>query len=333
MTKKRFGTHAQRTDERISPDDLYNLVEGEFGIEGAKFAVHVAEIDDFDEFAHMMEKLGMPRCEDGGGTVSSEGKLYYPYPAIANAILCMRYPFLYISYSWDYDDEDSEHFRHTWFNDIPYGWAARFGFEICEDIRDILETADNGSGYPLEVYRLEQIKEKYGTLRWYDGGIWNEDGETYEVISSLNSLYEELSAATCIECGNIDDTWMTTGGWITPQCYHCMKSNRSWDAVNAFAEQHGFEKKWVPFELSEKISRFLTLETCVREEVDLKDIVYKSYSSEGEKEYSPYNRVHDRYPDLQIFRLAEDYKKYAKSEPVPDIEEIEEMIQEENAKK
>jgi hypothetical protein len=56
---------------------------------------------------------------------------------------------------------------------------------------------------------LDQVKEKFGTLRFYYTG-----GDDY--ISGLVAMAESMSAVTCEQCGNPG----TTGGqgWITTLC-------------------------------------------------------------------------------------------------------------------
>ena len=56
---------------------------------------------------------------------------------------------------------------------------------------------------------LDQVKEKFGTLRFYYSG-----GDDY--ISGLASMAESMSAVTCEECGNPGKT--VGGGWLTTLC-------------------------------------------------------------------------------------------------------------------
>jgi len=63
----------------------------------------------------------------------------------------------------------------------------------------------------LDKYRILEIKEKYGTLRWYDGRTT--DKITREIIPK----YENMSAQTCIYCGEKANY---TVGYI-PICYLC----------------------------------------------------------------------------------------------------------------
>ena len=45
---------------------------------------------------------------------------------------------------------------------MPMGWRRAFGEEMCEEILQVLIKYDC-----VDLYRITQIKEKYGTLRWY----------------------------------------------------------------------------------------------------------------------------------------------------------------------
>jgi hypothetical protein len=56
---------------------------------------------------------------------------------------------------------------------------------------------------------VDQVKEKFGTLRFYYSG-----GDEY--ISGLVSMAESISAVTCEECGNPGT--QVGGGWITTLC-------------------------------------------------------------------------------------------------------------------
>ena len=56
---------------------------------------------------------------------------------------------------------------------------------------------------------LEQVKEKFGTLRFYYSG-----GDDY--ISGLVSMAESMSGVICETCGNPGTS--TSGGWIKTAC-------------------------------------------------------------------------------------------------------------------
>ena len=59
---------------------------------------------------------------------------------------------------------------------------------------------------------LDQVKEKFGTLRFYYTG-----GD--EHISGMVRMAESMSAVTCESCGNPGE--QTRGGWIKTVCKPC----------------------------------------------------------------------------------------------------------------
>jgi len=61
----------------------------------------------------------------------------------------------------------------------------------------------------VEQVTLDQVKEKFGTLRFYYTG-----GDDY--VRGLVSMAESMSSVTCEECGNPGETHH--GGWIRTLC-------------------------------------------------------------------------------------------------------------------
>jgi hypothetical protein len=59
---------------------------------------------------------------------------------------------------------------------------------------------------------LDQVKEKFGTLRFYYTG-----GDDY--ISGMVSLAESMTGVTCEECGNGGER--RGGGWVHTYCTPC----------------------------------------------------------------------------------------------------------------
>jgi len=57
-----------------------------------------------------------------------------------------------------------------------------------------------------------QIKEKFGTLRFYLN-------QTDEVIDRIVSFAESMSGCTCEKCGS--PARQSKGGWITTECTRC----------------------------------------------------------------------------------------------------------------
>lgn len=121
--------------------------------------------------------------------------------------LCKRYPFLIIR-TWDDKPLD---FNFTYLDDMPEGWKRAFGIDMCEDIRQVLIKANY-----LYTYRVCQVKEKYGTLRWYDAGA---PSSIYRKLCDVIDKYEDLSYRTCICCGR--PATKISQGWISPFCDRC----------------------------------------------------------------------------------------------------------------
>jgi hypothetical protein len=78
---------------------------------------------------------------------------------------------------------------------------------------------------------LDQIKEKFGTLRFYYTG-----GDDY--ISGMVSLAESMSGVTCEECGNPGER--RGGGWVRTICGPCEVKREAERA--SYAKQNGFEE-------------------------------------------------------------------------------------------
>lgn len=93
---------------------------------------------------------------------------------------------------------------HTELDAMPQGWREAFGLKMCSELKEALKKAKM-----LKDYRIIQIKEKYGTLRWYDGGGTE---ETCKIIDK----YEDISYHTCIVCG--EPATYISRGYISPYC-------------------------------------------------------------------------------------------------------------------
>jgi hypothetical protein len=119
-----------------------------------------------------------------------------------NKILVKKYPFLLPRNRFTGKVSKGYNYSYTELDDMPIGWRNVFGEQMCEEVKEAL-------GSELKEYRITQIKEKFGTLRWYDNGA---NQKVYDVISK----YENLSATTCIVCG--EPATVITKGWISPYC-------------------------------------------------------------------------------------------------------------------
>lgn len=126
----------------------------------------------------------------------------------SNHKLIERFPFLIPRNRWTGKIPEDYDYSYTELDSMPDGWRKAFGEQMCEDIREELVRAEY-----LDQYRITQIKEKYGTLCWYDFGC------TERMLRDIILKYEHLSARTCIRCGN-PATKVSTG-WISPYCDTC----------------------------------------------------------------------------------------------------------------
>lgn len=130
-----------------------------------------------------------------------------------NKWLCERYPFLIPRNVWS--GKVIPTYDWTLLDDMPRGWRKAFGLQMCEDLREELIKYDF-----LEEYRVVQIKEKYGELRWYDNG-----SPVGSKIGDIINTYGIISENVCVSCGKLDVP-MTDTGWILPMCEKCFCGRR-----------------------------------------------------------------------------------------------------------
>ena len=92
-----------------------------------------------------------------------------------------------------------------------------FGIECGDGWYDLLNTVcgsiqwhlDHNADADTEQVTVEQIKEKFGTLRFYESG-----GDS--VTAAYVRIVEDISAKLCEVCGNRGR--LRTGGWIKTLC-------------------------------------------------------------------------------------------------------------------
>jgi len=78
---------------------------------------------------------------------------------------------------------------------------------------------------------LDQVKEKFGTLRFYYTG-----GD--DIIDGMVRMAESMSGCTCEECGNIGKS--RGGGWIHTYCDPCEEAREL--ARKKAVEEYEFKK-------------------------------------------------------------------------------------------
>lgn len=116
-----------------------------------------------------------------------------------NKNLIEQYPFLLPKNRWTGKVVEDYDYSWTEMDDMPVGWRIAFGDQMLEELREELVKYNY-----LDKYFITQIKEKYGTLRWYDNGIpagkLSEDyesldvkfGNKYPPFDKENEVLEEI---------------------------------------------------------------------------------------------------------------------------------------------
>jgi hypothetical protein len=89
----------------------------------------------------------------------------------------------------------------------------------------------NRNGEVVPQVTLDQVKEKFGTLRFYYSG-----GDDY--ISGMVAMAEAMSGVTCEGCGNIGER--KGGGWVHTYCEPCETKRENERAE--YAKSNGLEE-------------------------------------------------------------------------------------------
>ncbi len=90
-----------------------------------------------------------------------------------------------------------------------------FGFECGDGWFDLIYNLSNKIAKSNNDVLATQVKEKFGTLRFY---ICGGDDEVYKAIDEA----EHKSGETCEECGK-PGVLCHTGGWVKTICSKCME--------------------------------------------------------------------------------------------------------------
>jgi hypothetical protein len=118
--------------------------------------------------------------------------------------LCEKYPEIFADrfkpmtetcMCWGFECGDG------WYNIIDH---------LCDEIQRHINWK-NRDGLVVAQVVAEQVKEKFGTLRFYYRG-----GDDY--ISGLVSMAEAMSGVTCEQCGKPGTTKPSQTGWVGTLC-------------------------------------------------------------------------------------------------------------------
>lgn len=126
-----------------------------------------------------------------------------------NKQLIAKYPWLLPRNRWTGEVVEDYDYSYTELDDMPDGWYAAFGEQMCEEIQQALNMMEPDVA---ATFRIMQIKEKWGRLTFYTNWVT-------DAINNIIHKYEKLSEHTCILCG-APATKISTG-WISPWCDEC----------------------------------------------------------------------------------------------------------------
>ena len=127
-----------------------------------------------------------------------------------NKALCERYPFLIPRNVWTDSIVEDYNYEFTELDGMPDGWRKAFGIQFMEELREELIKVNN-----LNTFRIIQIKEKFGGLRFYINGA-PPNSKIYDIIDK----YEDLSFEICEFCGAPGKT-EDYQGWLFTWCKNC----------------------------------------------------------------------------------------------------------------
>lgn len=323
----------------VSQSVLRDAISHAFGADAARFVRAIAEKDDFADFAEMMGLLGFATLssdisckpyDDGMITLSSFSTSSL-MPPIVNAAICMRYPFV-LEYTVGLNAKDdpsvmdakalSTKLSGNMLCSLESGWLRRFGLELCEDTRIVLESSADPDKAFME-YEISQMKSMYARFRWYARGI---PMDVAPQLEDLRVLYEALSIGVCKSCGSMSEVRVDKDGSLSAMCIECrMKTFDMMDnsfgnekerktLIHYHAHRHGYNvggaALYVPQDIMDKVKRYLLASLSKPDETVADNVLMTSNTNE----YDPYERLRLLHPDLRIFNLIMEHDMQVLSE-------------------
>ena len=133
-----------------------------------------------------------------------------------NKKLIEEFPFLLPRNRWTGKVAEDYDYSYTELDSMPTGWRKAFGLDLCKELKESLIKENY-----LDKYRITDIKEKYGGLRWYDCGA------PEDFSRKILPKYVKKSLYTCISCGQ--PATKISVGWISPWCDECAKKTENYE--------------------------------------------------------------------------------------------------------
>ena len=109
-------------------------------------------------------------------------------------------------------------------NLMSFGFSCGDGwFDIIYDLsKEINDLCKNIDPYPITVL---QVKEKFGSLRYYYNVICDDDN-LFNKIEEFILNAEKRSNKTCEECGKFSGSKTQINGWVSNLCEKCLETRR-----------------------------------------------------------------------------------------------------------
>ena len=135
--------------------------------------------------------------------------------------------FKFFGYEEWKDDKKALHYTLMPFGlEVLDGWFELIK-QLCLHIENVFHNARENAKYQdpptpyigNEHFRVIQVKEKYGSLRFYDTGAPGREGER---IDGAISLATQMSHHICEVCGNKGQTYRAYM-WYLTRCEECFK--------------------------------------------------------------------------------------------------------------
>lgn len=118
---------------------------------------------------------------------------------------------------------EEEYTRYPWLRprlgwyggtEIPQGWHDIIMI-MCEEIKQFFEL----NNIDENIYHVDQGKEKWGYLEWYDSFDKQVPPMTSACIDIIVDRYKHILRWTCTNCGT--PARMRRNNWIEPLCNKC----------------------------------------------------------------------------------------------------------------
>lgn len=151
-------------------------------------------------------------------TFTKKERLVKKTRRLKNKKLLKKYPFLQAIDWWC---RPIKGYDYTLKDDFPRGWWKAFGELMCDEIKEVLDANH------VKTFSTQQIKEKFGELRWY----FSAPTSVYNQINDIITAYSHVSTNICIKCGK-PDVHMIDTGWVSPYCEECFSKNKYYKDKN-----------------------------------------------------------------------------------------------------